>query len=103
MILMNVRLILPTEKERLHLHGDCPALAQRSKISHAGQSSGIIRIIQAGMYEHLRDTSLAGLEDIGFDGVCHWRLVSWVNPRRHDPHYPNPYQRRKISEHKTRY
>jgi queuine tRNA-ribosyltransferase len=44
--------------------------AQRSKDSHAGNPSALFGIIQGGMYEHLRDVSLEGLEDIGFDGYA---------------------------------
>jgi queuine tRNA-ribosyltransferase len=44
--------------------------AQRSKDAHADNPSALFGIIQGGMYEHLRDTSLAGLEDIGFDGYA---------------------------------
>jgi queuine tRNA-ribosyltransferase len=44
--------------------------AQRSKDAHSGNPSALFGIIQGGMYEHLRDTSLAGLEDIGFDGYA---------------------------------
>ncbi len=44
--------------------------AQRSKDAHSDNPSALFGIIQGGMYEHLRDTSLAGLEDIGFDGYA---------------------------------
>jgi queuine tRNA-ribosyltransferase len=44
--------------------------AQRSKDAHGDNPSALFGIIQGGMYEHLRDTSLAGLEDIGFDGYA---------------------------------
>jgi queuine tRNA-ribosyltransferase len=44
--------------------------AQRSKDAHTDNPSALFGIIQGGMYEHLRDTSLAGLEDIGFDGYA---------------------------------
>jgi len=44
--------------------------AQRSKDAHAENPSALFGIIQGGMYEHLRDRSLAGLEDIGFDGYA---------------------------------
>jgi queuine tRNA-ribosyltransferase len=44
--------------------------AQRSKDAHGDNPSALFGIIQGGMYEHLRDTSLEGLEDIGFDGYA---------------------------------
>ncbi len=44
--------------------------AQRSKDSHGDNPSALFGIIQGGMYEHLRDVSLEGLEDIGFDGYA---------------------------------
>ena len=50
--------------------------AQRSRDEFAqlGESSGrrnaLFGIVQGGMYEHLRDESLAGLMDIGFDGYA---------------------------------
>jgi len=44
--------------------------AERSKIAHADSESALFGIIQGGMYEHLRDKSLAGLKNIGFDGYA---------------------------------
>jgi len=44
--------------------------AQRSKDAHAGNENALFGIIQGGMYENLRDVSLAGLMDIGFDGYA---------------------------------
>ena len=44
--------------------------ADRSKIAHGDSESALFGIIQGGMYEHLRDESLAGLTDIGFDGYA---------------------------------
>jgi queuine tRNA-ribosyltransferase len=44
--------------------------AKRSKDSHEGNSNALFGIIQGGMYEDLRDISLAGLTDIGFDGYA---------------------------------
>ncbi|MFT5571573.1 MAG: queuine tRNA-ribosyltransferase [Cryomorphaceae bacterium] len=44
--------------------------AQRSKVAHGDSESALFGIIQGGMYEHLRDESLAGLKDIGFDGYA---------------------------------
>lgn len=44
--------------------------AQRSKQAHAGNPNALFGIVQGGMYESLRDESLAGLVDIGFDGFA---------------------------------
>jgi queuine tRNA-ribosyltransferase len=44
--------------------------AARSKVAHAGNPNALFGIIQGGMYEDLRDRSLAGLIDIGFDGYA---------------------------------
>jgi len=44
--------------------------AERSKIAHADNPSALFGIIQGGMYEDLRDRSLAGLETLGFDGYA---------------------------------
>jgi queuine tRNA-ribosyltransferase len=44
--------------------------AERSKIAHGGNLAALFGIIQGGMYAHLRDISLAGLRQIGFDGYA---------------------------------
>ena len=44
--------------------------ARRSKSAHEGNPNALFGIIQGGMYEDLRDESLAGLTDIGFDGYA---------------------------------
>ena len=44
--------------------------AERSKQAHAGNSNALFGIVQGGMYEHLREQSLAGLQKIGFDGYA---------------------------------
>ena len=44
--------------------------AKRSKDAHAGNASALFGIVQGGMYKHLREASLAGLVDIGFDGYA---------------------------------
>jgi queuine tRNA-ribosyltransferase len=44
--------------------------AERSKVAHAGSSSALFGIVQGGMYQNLRDESLAGLREIGFDGYA---------------------------------
>ncbi|MEN3157510.1 tRNA guanosine(34) transglycosylase Tgt [Alkalimonas sp. NCh-2] len=44
--------------------------AARSKAAHGENPSALFGIIQGGMYPGLRDVSLQGLEDIGFDGYA---------------------------------
>lgn len=44
--------------------------AQRSKDAHANNPSALFGIVQGGMHGHLRDESIAGLLDIGFDGYA---------------------------------
>lgn len=44
--------------------------ARRSKDAHGDNPSALFGIIQGGMYEDLRDESLDGLTDIGFDGYA---------------------------------
>ncbi|GMR21592.1 MAG: tRNA guanosine(34) transglycosylase Tgt [Gammaproteobacteria bacterium] len=44
--------------------------AERSKVAHGDNPAALFGIIQGGMYEHLRDISLTGLKQIGFDGYA---------------------------------
>jgi queuine tRNA-ribosyltransferase len=44
--------------------------ARRSKDAHAGNANALFGIVQGGMHDALRDESLAGLVDIGFDGYA---------------------------------
>ena len=44
--------------------------ADRSKKAHEGNPAALFGIVQGGMYESLRDRSLEGLTDIGFDGYA---------------------------------
>jgi queuine tRNA-ribosyltransferase len=46
--------------------------AQRSRAEHnlLGNANALFGIVQGGMYEDLRDESLAGLDEIGFDGMA---------------------------------
>ncbi|HEY8355445.1 MAG TPA: tRNA guanosine(34) transglycosylase Tgt [Methylophilaceae bacterium] len=44
--------------------------AARSKAAHEGNPNALFGIVQGGMYEDLRDISLQGLMDIGFDGYA---------------------------------
>ena len=44
--------------------------AERSKRAHPADGNALFGIVQGGMYEDLRDRSLAGLVDLGFDGYA---------------------------------
>jgi len=44
--------------------------AKRSKDAHEGNPAALFGIVQGGMYESLRERSLQGLTDIGFDGYA---------------------------------
>lgn len=44
--------------------------AKRSKAAHGDSPSALFGIVQGGMYENLRDVSLEGLTEIGFDGYA---------------------------------
>ena len=44
--------------------------ADRSKQVHADSEAALFGIVQGGMFKHLRDESLTGLTDIGFDGYA---------------------------------
>ena len=44
--------------------------AERSKIAHGDNPAALFGIVQGGMYESLRERSLNGLVDIGFDGYA---------------------------------
>ena len=44
--------------------------AERSRRAHEGSSNSLFGIVQGGMHEELRDASLSGLLDIGFDGYA---------------------------------
>jgi len=44
--------------------------AKRCKDAHDDNPSALFGIVQGGMYENLRDESLSGLVDIGFDGYA---------------------------------
>lgn len=44
--------------------------AKRSKEAHGENPSALFGIVQGGMYESLRDESLAGLTDLDFDGYA---------------------------------
>ena len=44
--------------------------ANRSKQAHGDNPAALFGIVQGGMYAHLRQESIAGLVDIGFDGYA---------------------------------
>ena len=44
--------------------------AQRCRVAHGNGAGALFGIVQGGMYTQLRDTSLAGLTQIGFDGYA---------------------------------
>lgn len=44
--------------------------AERSKSAHSDSSSALFGIVQGSMYPELRDISMKGLVDIGFDGYA---------------------------------
>jgi queuine tRNA-ribosyltransferase len=44
--------------------------AQRSKLAHGDNASALFGIVQGGMYTDLRQRSMEGLRDIGFDGYA---------------------------------
>jgi queuine tRNA-ribosyltransferase len=44
--------------------------AKRSRVAHGDSGRALFGIIQGGMYADLREKSLAGLENIGFDGYA---------------------------------
>ncbi|HEY8085282.1 MAG TPA: tRNA guanosine(34) transglycosylase Tgt [Methylophilaceae bacterium] len=44
--------------------------AKRSKKAHENNPNNLFGIVQGGMFEDLRDISLAGLTEIGFDGYA---------------------------------
>jgi queuine tRNA-ribosyltransferase len=44
--------------------------AERSKLAHAENSAALFGIVQGGMYEELRQESISGLVNLGFDGYA---------------------------------
>lgn len=75
--------------------------AEQSKRCHDNHTAALFGIIQGGMYEQLRDISLAGLRQIGFDGYAigglsvgepkalMWRILAHAAPQmpRDKPRY----------------
>jgi len=75
--------------------------AKRSKDAHGGNPNALFGIVQGGVYEPLREASLHGLQDIGFDGYAvgglsvgeppadRWRVLDHLSTRLPEdrPHY----------------
>jgi len=53
----------------------------QDEFARLNNPNALFGIVQGGMFEHLRDESLAGLEALDFPGYCHRRLSAWANPR----------------------
>ncbi|MET0049228.1 MAG: tRNA guanosine(34) transglycosylase Tgt [Sedimenticola sp.] len=75
--------------------------AERSKRAHGDNPSALFAIVQGGVYESLRERSLDGLMEIGFDGYAvgglsvgeppedRWRVLDFLSSRlpADKPHY----------------
>lgn len=59
-----------TEKEAADSMRMSLRWAKRSKEAHGDSPSALFGIVQGGMYENLRDESLEGLTELGFDGYA---------------------------------
>lgn len=59
-----------TEKEAADSMRMSLRWAKRSKDAHGDSPSALFGIVQGGMYEDLRDESLEGLTELGFDGYA---------------------------------
>lgn len=67
--------------------------ARRSRAAHGDNPSALFGIVQGGMFETLRERSLAGLIEIGFDGYAvgglsvgeppadRWRILDFLSTR----------------------
>ncbi|TKB56619.1 tRNA guanosine(34) transglycosylase Tgt [Ferrimonas aestuarii] len=77
--------------------------AQRSRdeFDRLGNKNSLFGIIQGGVYEHLRDESLEGLVNIGFDGYAVGGLA--VGEPKEDMHRILEHTCPKIPEDKPRY
>ena len=75
--------------------------AQRSKDAHHGNDNALFGIIQGGMYEDLRDVSLAGLAAIDFDGFAIGGLS--VGEPKEDMQRILAHTAPKMPSHKPRY
>jgi queuine tRNA-ribosyltransferase len=72
--------------------------AERSKAAHGDNRSALFGIVQGGVYENLREASLQGLTEIGFDGYAvgglsvgeppedRWRVLDFLSTRLPEDH-----------------
>ncbi|GLS82938.1 tRNA guanosine(34) transglycosylase Tgt [Paraferrimonas haliotis] len=77
------------------------AQRSRNEFDRLGNSNALFGIIQGGVYEHLRDESLEGLVNIGFDGYAVGGLA--VGEPKEDMHRILEHICPKIPEDKPRY
>jgi queuine tRNA-ribosyltransferase len=90
-----------TEDEARHSMELSLRWARRSRDAHGDNPSALFGIVQGGMYEALRERSLAGLTEIGFDGYAvgglsvgeppedRWRVLDFLSDKLpgEKPHY----------------
>jgi hypothetical protein len=69
----------------------CAGPSARGRIDRLENPNALFGIVQGGMYEDLRDESLAGLRQIGFDGYAIGGLVGGRAQGRHAAH-PGPHR-----------
>lgn len=77
------------------------ARRSRDSFDALGNNNGLFGIVQGGMYEDLRDVSLQGLEDIGFDGYAIGGLS--VGEPKDDMQRILAHTAPKLPQHKPRY
>ncbi|MEW6204752.1 MAG: tRNA guanosine(34) transglycosylase Tgt [Pseudomonadota bacterium] len=77
------------------------ARRSRDSFDALGNKNGLFGIVQGGMYEDLRDVSLQGLEEIGFDGYAIGGLS--VGEPKDDMQRILAHTAPKLPQHKPRY
>lgn len=77
------------------------ARRSRDSFDALGNNNGLFGIVQGGMYEDLRDISLQGLDDIGFDGYAIGGLS--VGEPKDDMQRILAHTAPKLPQHKPRY
>ncbi len=77
------------------------ARRSRDSFDELGNNNGLFGIVQGGMYEDLRDISLQGLEEIGFDGYAIGGLS--VGEPKDDMQRILAHTAPKLPQHKPRY
>lgn len=77
------------------------ARRSRDSFDALGNKNGLFGIVQGGMYEDLRDVSLQGLEEIGFDGYAIGGLS--VGEPKEDMQRILAHTAPKLPQHKPRY